>query len=292
MDDQVTPEVETDPDDPRPWVRSYVTIGAVQGDFRTPSAVAVVERAQHPADPDGVSYVVRQVEDLDAETPIQHVARFASKLATATGAARCLLDATTAGAPMLRVWDSQFAHTPRRFHALHIGDRERPELASSRRFTLVHANRLDLLGAVRVALDQPKGLVFSAAALRGRDALDEYVAKSPNLSPEEEEWAPPPTWHLVLALALGVWQLMEEPPDLADGGGAIAGVDSDYMWSDSFRFDRRRFRDTSVIEEHRRIEQEARRARGEIVLPDITRIEARRQHEASPSGRYEFVRLT
>lgn len=279
MDDQLTPE------DPRPWVRSYVTLGAVQGDFRSPSAVAVVERTHHATDPEQVAYLVRQVEELDAETPIQHTARYAGKLAGATGAARCLLDATTAGAPMLRVWDAQFARSPRRFHALHVGDRERPELATSRRFTLTGANRLDLLGAVRVALDQPDGLVFTAHAQSGKDALDEYVAKLPTLTPDEEEWAPPPTWHLVLALALGVWQLMEEPPDLVDVGEL--GNDTDWQWSDAYRFDRRHLRDTSHLDARERAARDAARERGELVLPPTEHPQT-----SSPSQQHEFVRLS
>lgn len=240
--------VETDR---RPWVREYVTVGAVQGDFRQPSAVAVVERAQHPRVPDAVAYEVRLVEELPAEAAIRDVAAYAAHVTEVYEAARCVLDATTAGAPILRVWDER-VKLPRCFHPVHLTDRERPELTHSDRFELPRAKRLDLLGAIRVALDIPGGLVWHPASVIGKDAMEEYVAKQPTVKPEEEEWVPPPTWHLVLAVALGVWNLMESPKDLQDGG--VFGT-LDYAWQRRFRFDRNKLRDMTEADRRRQSEE-------------------------------------
>lgn len=231
----------TEEDGARLWVRDYVTVGAVQGDFNQPSAVAVVERSQHPRASDAVAYEVRLVEELPADAAIRDVAAYAAHVTEMYESARVILDATTAGAPILRVWDER-VRSPRRFRPVHLTDRERPELAHSDRFELPRAKRLDLLGAIRIALDIPGGLVWHPAAAIGQAAVEEYVAQQPTIKPEEEEWAPPPTWHLVLAVALGVWQLMEDPQDIADAGmfGTL-----DHVWEHQFRFDRNRVRDMS-----------------------------------------------
>jgi len=284
MDDAMT-----GPEDTRPWVREYITLGAVQGDFRSPSALAVVERMRHPEDVDAVAYMVRQVEDLPADTPIQTATRYAARLADVSGAARCVLDASVAGAPMLRVWSSAIA-SPRALHAVRIGDREPAELSGTARFTLTPVARLDLLGAIRVALDRPGGLVFGERATAAQAALEAYVASRPSVAPGEAEWEPTPTWHLVLALGLAVWHLMESPAELVRA--ETRGPDADWQSSDRARYDRRWVRDETPPDH---IPDGGTGAPSPIPSLGAVMAEAAQRPKTqalTPSGKREFVRLT
>jgi len=285
MDDQaavIADRAAQQEEDPRPWVRNWSVVGAVQGDFGSPSAVAVVERVPLDGTTSGgaVAYHVRAAGEVDADTPIQDTARHVARLADRTGAGRVVLDGTVCGAPMLRVWDDAIT-APRQFEPIRIGDREPPELGSTGRFALAGVSRLDLLGAVRVAHDLPGGLVYSRRALLARDALSEYTARPPRYTQDEAEWAPPPSWHLVIAMAIGVWVLMEDPPELR----AVSDRSLDWHDSDRVRFDRRR---TKGVPNMGRGEWSGI---GERSLDVREMMRRARDDDPTPNGRWEFVWL-
>lgn len=250
-------------DDGTVWVRDYVALGAVQGGFRARSAVVVVERARHPShDPELVTYLVRHAEDVPADASIRTLAAYAATLGRDVGAAHAILDATESGASLLRVWDSAYATEPCTLHPVRLVDREK-DLSAGATFSLPSVSRLDLLSAVRVALDVDQGITYAPDADAARRAIEDYTTSPP---PSDGDWTPPPTWHLVVATGLAMWHLIERPEATraSPSRRALADVVHGHP---RVRWDDQPVRDTTDLDAADAARRAAILAAGGIVMP-------------------------
>lgn len=265
------------------WVRDYVALAAVQGDFRARSAIVVVERARHPShDPGLVAYRVRHAEEVPEDAAIRDLAAAVAGMSCQVGASSCVLDASVAGASMLRVWDAAFQGVPCALAPVRLVDRER-ELPTSASFALPSVTRLDLLSAIRVALDVDQGVIYHRRAEVARRAVEDYTTAPP---PSDGDWTPPPTWHLVVGVGLAIWALMERPKLV---GGGFSRRDLEQARADGVRvrWDDNPVRDTTDLDAAEADRREAIRAAGGIVLPDRAETQRRRErlHRATQQRR-------
>lgn len=261
-------------DDRTVWVRDYVALGVVQGDFRARSAIVVVERARHPShDPELVTYRVRHAEEVPEDAAIRDLAAAVSGMSCQVGASLCVLDASVAGASMLRVWDRAFQDVPCALAPVRLVDRER-ELNAAASFALPSVTRLDLLSSIRVALDVEQGITYHRRAEVARRAVEDYTTAPP---PSDGEWTPPPTWHVVVGVGLAIWALMERPPALVGSGFSRRDLEQARADGVRVRWDDRPVRDTTDLDAAEAARREAIRAAGGIVLPDRAEIQRRRE---------------